>query len=43
MERIKILNSIVDADARAAIAQKRALDDNEMTGESAGGPRIPPL
>lgn len=41
-KRIKILNSIVDADARAAIAQKGALDDNEMTGEAAGGPLRPP-
>lgn len=41
-KRIKILNSIVDADARAAFAQKGPLDDNEMTGESAGGPLRPP-
>lgn len=36
------MNSIVAAEARAVIAQKGALDDNEMTGASAGGP-LPPL
>lgn len=35
------MNSIVAAEARAVIAQKGALDDNEMTGAYAGGP-LPP-
>lgn len=41
-KRIKIVNSIVAAQARAVVVQKGALDDNEMTGAFAGGP-LPPL